>query len=368
MALSVQDALFHASHTLGHGTTGEQSPVGGLFILNYAGNWLVNSHSWHWMLRPEVTLDFHKDIEYVWLPLDFGEMVGYDVTSGLASSLSMTTHQHLVDLRTSSITTSTWRYWCAVTQDDRGAKAHTTITCDDNPTDSESISLVDGVNPTVNYTFSTTAGTIVETAVSREVVIGSDAAATAAALTDAINATPLLYIKAVDSTTAATINLEYATVGTVGNLGTESSWLGDGNNNFSASADFGEGVDPGQHRARLDIWPAPTADEAGALTIYYRGRWRQIDEDTRIIPVPTFMEPLYIDAVRAFARGFEMQDEKPMIDWQNELRASAAWDDAVKADGQTQHIHGQMTGGAVTSVSRQRNPSHLYNFAAVPDQ
>ena len=364
MALAVQDALFHASHTLGHGTSGEQSPVGGLFILNDAGRRMVNSHSWHWMMRPDVKLDFHKDVEHVWLPQDFGELVGYDVTSGLASSLSMTTHQHLVDLRTNSITTSTWRYWAAVTQDDRGAKATATLRCTDSPTNGETLVLDDGINPAVTITFLDTLTT--ETATARQVATSAytTPAEAAVAITDAINAAPLLFMQAVDGASTIT-TVTHGQVGVVGNLG--AGWATDGNSNFTI-VNMGGGVDPGAHRARLDIWPAPTTDEAEALTIYYRGRWRTIDEDTKVVPVPEYMEGLYIDFVRAIARGYEMQDEVPMHELISEVRGGDTWADAMKADSQTQHVVGQLTGGAVTSVSRQRNPSHLYNFAAVPDQ
>lgn len=369
MALTVQEALFHASHTLGN--AGEQSPVGGIAILNYAGHWLGNSHSWSWTIRPEVKLDFNKDVEHIWLPDDFHEIVGYDVTSGLSSSLSMTSHQHLIDLRTSAISTSTWRYWVAVTTSDKGAAAAGTLTVDAVPANANTMTLSDGYNPAVQFDYRTAAGGASETGTVREQP-RSDTMTTATVasnLAAAINDAPLLYFNAeVDATTPAQLNITHAIPGTRGNLGAESNWVtADTGGKFTGSA-MEDGVDPGTPRPRLDIWPAPNANTADAITLYYRGRWKEIDEDTAIVPIPEWMTPLYITAIRSCARGFEMEDDMGMDARLNIVRGSATFMDAVRTDDNTQHVYGALSGGAVMGVSRQRNPTHLHNFGTVPDQ
>ena len=365
MALTVQEALFHASHTLGN--AGEQSPVGGINILNYAGTWLSNAKSWAWLVRPQVKLDFLADVDHAWLPPDFREIVGYDATAGLTSGLSLTTHQHLVHLRTAAITSSSWRYWAAVTHAPHEAAARGAISVTAVPANDEAITLYDGYNPTVTFTFKTTAGSLAETATAREIARGSSPTTTtmASALAAAINATPSLHFSAqVASATATQINITHKIPGTRGNLGAEANWVtADGGSNVTGST-LEDGVNPGAPRPRFDLWPTPTADMAEALTVYYRGGWRAIDSDTAIVPIPEYVNPLYITAVRAVARGMEMQDEAALEDRLNRLRVSTLFMEGERADNNVQHTSGRMAGGA---VSRQSRPSHLYNFGAVPD-
>jgi len=217
MALTVSQALFHASHSIGG--AGEQSEVGGLAVLNYAGTYLCSSRAWRWLERQQVKLDLVKDQDYVWLPRGLLELVGYDMTQGLTTGLSV-------------------------------------------------------------------------------------------------------------------------------------------------SANLGVGVYPGTPRPRLDIWPTPAATELDAITLYYRGGWSPIDEDTTLLPIPEWFEPLYIEAVRQVSRGFEMEDDAPMGDRMAALFTGPLYLAARRVDDGMAPDYGPLRGGAVEQQMGIRATNH-WNFNSV---
>ena len=363
MALTVSQALFHASHSIGG--AGEQSEVGGLAVLNYAGTYLCSSRAWRWLERQQVKLDLVKDQDYVWLPRGLLELVGYDMTQGLTTGLSVTTHQHLIQLRTSAITTSTWRYWAALTHASQESAATSALTCA-LPDDGHYLSLSDGYNPTVSFYFEDTAGSIAETATTREVPRGASATPTTIAsdLAEAINNAPLLHFSAeVDATTATVINLTHMIPGARGNLGAEAAWVGDPEGHFVAT-NLEDGVDPGTPRPRLDIWPTPAATELDAITLYYRGGWSPIDEDTTLLPIPEWFEPLYIETVRQVSRGFEMEDDAPMGDRMAALFTGPLYLAARRVDDGMAPDYGPLRGGAVEQQMGIRATNH-WNFNSV---
>lgn len=111
MTMIAEHALGHIRHALGGDPA---APLTGLGILNEAGEFLVSMHRWGWLERPPATLDLVSGQAYVSLPSDFSELVAYDATNSLVNSLSMTTHQHLLELRTNQIQSTSWNFWASI--------------------------------------------------------------------------------------------------------------------------------------------------------------------------------------------------------------------------------------------------------------
>jgi hypothetical protein len=145
MTLVAHDAIRHIQHTL---SSDEVPAIGALRILNDAGEYLVNMHNWRWLEGAQVKLDLHKDVDHVWLPDNFREIIGYDASQGLTSGLELTSHQYLVELRSNAVSTSAFRYWAAVTHAERYVAATATATFHaTNQPDTDSILNVgDGAN------------------------------------------------------------------------------------------------------------------------------------------------------------------------------------------------------------------------------
>lgn len=101
MALTLANLKVHVTHALGGGdpavivtdaaTTKRQ-------IINEAGR-LFCAEDWNFLIRPPATLNFTSGVEYVALPSDFAQMVGYTTKTGTLTTLKMTTPHNLIALR-----------------------------------------------------------------------------------------------------------------------------------------------------------------------------------------------------------------------------------------------------------------------------
>ena len=359
MTLSAHDAVRHIEHTLASDSV---PGVGAMRILNDAGEFLVNMHNWRWLEGTERSLDLSKDISYVWLPEDFRELIALQTTDGLNAGIRMTTQRQLVRLRSMSVANS-YVYHAAVVHAQRQAAASSQLTCSSNPADTNTALLNDGINPSVTFTFSTTAGTVLETATAREVVRGSTSALTMVAFTDAINAAPALYFKAADNNTTtpdSKINLTYARPGLEGNLGAEGGWFTDTNSKFSAAPNMTGGIGGGPPRARLDIWPTPTSDATAGIRVYYRSGWMPVSDEAQMLYLPGWMETLYLFLVRAFARSYEREGDGSVSVRLQDLKAGPLFVAAQQRDKEMTYDIGPMMNGAVHTS----NPDPLWNFSS----
>ena len=314
MTLTAHDAIRHIQHTL---SSDEVPSIGAFRILNDAGEYLVNMHNWRWLEGAQAKLDLEKDVDHVWLPENFREIIGYDATQGLTSGLSLTTHQYLVELRSNEISTSAFQYWAAVTHAQRQVAASSQLICDADPVDGNAIVLNDGVNAAVTLTFRNDAGMAsganTETATARNVQLGSTRATSISALTDAINVAPALNFRAVDNNTTtpdSKVNLTYTIPGVLGNLGAHGNWFTDTDSKFENNPfPMAGGIGGGPPRPRLDIYPTPSADVLEGFTLYFRRGWDELGLDGELGSIPSFVEALYLQVVRAFARGYERESE-----------------------------------------------------------
>lgn len=351
MTLLVSDAIAHIRHTL----ASEDVPsIGAYRILNDAGQYMVNMHNWSWCEGAQQTLSLTKDQDYVWLPEDFREIIAVQPTNGLNAGFRLTTQERLLQLRSLAVANS-FEFNGAVVHAPRGAAATATMEVG-TLVNGTSVTINDAYNPGTTINFQTTVGaTDVDDGFVRYMAIGSTAAASATTLATAINNAPNLYLRA--SVSGTTVTLTHQREGTRGNslaLIVPAA---------ITKQQLDTGVDAGPVRARLDLWPTPSQDEVDRLYIYYRRGWQACESDNALIPIPDWMETLYINLVRAFARGYERESEAGF-----DARVAAIKQGPVYAAAQlrdkemVQHL-GPMRGGAVTNV--RSTYDHLWNFSGV---
>lgn len=352
MTLLVSDAIAHIRHTL----ASEDVPsIGAYRILNDAGQYMVNMHNWSWCEGAQQTLSLFKDQEYVWLPEDFREIVAVQTTNGLNSGFRLTTQERLLQLRALSVSNS-FEYHAAVVHAPRGAAAGAKLTLS-GVSNTDNITISDAYNPVTRITFASTIGSGEDnTGSQRYVLIGSSDTVTASSLAAAINDAPNLYLRA--SASGAVVTLTHQRLGTRGNSMSVTPAGG------SVTVELDDtGVDSGPVRARLDLWPTPTQDDIDRLYVYYRRGWQACDSDNALIPIPDWMETLYIDLVRAFARGYERESEAGFDARVAQIKAGPIYMAAQLRDKEmVQHL-GPMQGGAVTGV--RATYDHLWNFTSV---
>jgi len=108
---------------------------------------------------------------------------------------------------------------------------------------------------------------------------------------------------------------------------------------------------PGKITRLLEIWPSVTTDDEDALTIFYRGDWVDIASDSDRIRIPDYVELLYIELCRRFAKGWEEEDVASLPERLEELTRSQLYMDVRSSDASIQPDYGEITGGAVEMIS-----------------
>jgi hypothetical protein len=365
MTLTAHDAIRHIQHTLASDSV---PAVGAMRILNDAGNFLVNMQNWRWLESEQATLDFAKDTDYVWLPINFRELLGLQTADGLNQGIQMTTQQKLLELRSVAVANS-FVYQAAVVHAQRQVAASSQLVSDVTPVDTSSLILNDGINSAVTFTFRNAAGLAdpanTETATARNVALGATRPLCITALTDAINKAPGLFFRAADNNTTtpdSKLNLTYSRPGTVGNLGAHANWFTDTSTKFADPVDMQGGIGGGPPRPRLDIWPTPTNDSIGAVTVYYRSGWMTVENDGQFLYLPEWMETLYIFLVRTFARGYERESEFHIGAGLDALVASPLYLAAQQRDKEMTPSFGSMAGGAAQGVVNTYD--YFWNFSS----
>ncbi len=106
----------------------------------------------------------------------------------------------------------------------------------------------------------------------------------------------------------------------------------------------------GSPTARIEIWPTPVTTDSDEFTFFYRAGWVYLTEDTQYIAIPAFMEPLYIQLVRAYALGYEEEDQASMMKRVDAIYASSVYRIAMEQDARIQSNYGQLMGGAASNT------------------
>lgn len=93
--------------------------------------------------------------------------------------------------------------------------------------------------------------------------------------------------------------------------------------------------------ARLEVYPTPGS--ASDLDLFYRAGWVDLaSSDQTFVPIPPWMEALYIQVVRATAWGYQTDDMGARMAM---VMNGPDWASAVRYDRATQWEHGPLTNG-----------------------
>lgn len=96
----------------------------------------------------------------------------------------------------------------------------------------------------------------------------------------------------------------------------------------------------------LDVYPTPTTTDPAIAKLYYRARWTDlVSSDQAKIPIPNWMEPLYIQILRAVAKGYQADDVATMSQRLTDVIGGPDWLAAIRSDSNEQTNLGPMRGG-----------------------
>lgn len=316
MALTGIKCLSHIKHTLG----GELSPaIDGIGLINEAGEFLASAQPWKWLETAEAKLDLRAKVT----------ITGGTTSSGAGTTLTKSgafTNYTFLEGDTVEVTSGT------------GVTAgHYRVV---SKTDANNIVLES--SPGVSG--SAVAATLHTSAIAlpsdfREII--------------AINTTSGL-LKGVQLTTFEDLLSKRAA-----NFTSAGFHYGA----ISQPTDTDLTVD-GAPVARLELWPQPSANETASLTIMYRATWKRITKDTHRLRLPVYCESLYLQVLRAFARGYEEEDEGTMSQRLMEVMTGPLFGSAVDRDASIQSDYGPLMYGA---AERYHYGNPLSNFNPVSE-
>ncbi|UCC71264.1 MAG: hypothetical protein JSV86_12825 [Gemmatimonadota bacterium] len=120
--------------------------------------------------------------------------------------------------------------------------------------------------------------------------------------------------------------------------------------NSAGSSNYYEGAIEWDHTvtppvARFAVWPDIEVSSTDALLLFYRRDWKLVEDDNSFVHIPGFMEPLFIEALRAYARGWEDDDEADVNMRLSTLKLGEVWAAARKVDAQVQPSYGVLENG-----------------------
>lgn len=357
MVLTVDEATRHIMDTL---ATDQLPNVGAFRILNDAGEYLCTTHDWAWLLGRRTLLHFEKDQGHVWLPMDFRDLVAYDA-SGFTNTFILGTLQEIVDIRTKAISGTNWPYRGVIVYAPRAEFPTGTLVFTGTPADAGTLKIDDGVNVAVTFEFDTSADGVTSGNIEVDNSASGITAATTANLTqaqieDQFTKGNLDINAVVDTTATGTVNLKNRRVGTVGNIS-----ITDSATNVTVTGMSG-GLDTGRPQARIDLSTDPSADLEDALTIYYRAGWTHLNEDDDLVAIPEWLETLYLQLVRAHARGYHREDMGTVTERVAAVSAGPHMLAAIDRDNSMQPDFGLQRGGAIGLHSRA---DIFWNFDSV---
>lgn len=96
---------------------------------------------------------------------------------------------------------------------------------------------------------------------------------------------------------------------------------------------------------RLEIWPEPTTNDSEKFRLSYRAKWKEVTTDGQTLAIMPHTEDLFIALLRAFARGYEEEDQATLGQRLAEIEAGPVFAAARKQDGRQQRDYGPLRGG-----------------------
>jgi hypothetical protein len=119
----------------------------------------------------------------------------------------------------------------------------------------------------------------------------------------------------------------------------------------------------GAPEQRIDIYPTPEGAEDGTgneFRLYYNSTWRHLNTDGDILNIPVWIEALYIQMLRAFARGYEEEDDASLSVRLSEIQRGPIWQAAVDRDLDSQWDMGVLANGGLQTA----NHDYFWNFSS----
>ena len=321
MVLTGNKCLSHIKHTLG----GELSPaIDGLGLINEVGEFLASAQAWKWLETAEAKLNLRAKIA---------------ITGG-TWDLAGSSRGDLLLLKASAFDNYTFSEGDTfeVTGGTDAILGHYRVT---KRPDGETILLESAITSSGDQ--SDIAGTLHTSAI----VLPSD----------------FREIIAINTTSGLLKGVELTTFGDL--LSKRAASFTSSGYHYGAISqptDIDLTAD-GAPVARLEIWPQPSANETAAITIMYRAGWKRITKDTHRLRLPVYCESLYIQFLRAFARGYEEEDEFTVSQRLTEIMSGPLFGAAVDRDASIQSDYGPSLHGATES---NNYGSPFANFDTIP--
>lgn len=313
MVVSVTHALANIRHTLGGGELSIELDKMG--VLNQAGEYLINMHPWHWLVGRTSLLDLRG--------LVTGTTATWTATGNILTDAGAFASYTFVagdKLEVKSGTGATTGFYTVASRVD-----------DDSVTLTGSIAAGDLATGDIDYRLTT--NTVALPDDFRDIV--------------GISATDsLLYGVQLTS-------LEQILRNRTSQVEVTTSW------DFQAAVVW-DGSPP---VPLLEVWPDQSTNQTGAWTIFYRGGWARLSGDSVNIDVPEFLDSLYLRLVRAWARGYEREDEMPMEEHLFRIKNSPEFIDAAKRDGMIQPYRGRLAGGGARIHSSRTGANRFGSIA-----
>ena len=349
MTLLASDAISHIRHTLASQDVPE---VGALRILNDAGNYLLSAHNWAWCEGGQAELPLTSGQPYVWLPDDFREILSIQAVESLNAGFILTTQDRILKLRALA-TANSFHYHAALVHAQMAKAATATVTVSGAVSNEDHVTINDGYNPAVVFEYRTTPPFDTDTLI--YMPIPATEAIAAQSLADAINNCATIYVSATAS--ASVVSVTHDRPGPIGNT----MAITHSDSTF-AEVLLDTGTVSGPPLPRLDIWPEPSTSEAVGLRVYYRSGWERVTGDNVMLRLPEWLEALYLQVVRAFARGYEREsdagaDQRIASIAQGPLMAAAKLRDSEMVPN-----IGPIRGGALEQTSGGYDP--VWNFSS----
>jgi hypothetical protein len=107
--------------------------------------------------------------------------------------------------------------------------------------------------------------------------------------------------------------------------------------------------------ARLQLYPTPTENKANFFLLTFSQDWVPVSSGSDAVPIPSWMEPLFIWSCTEVVRAFEEYDkgaEQGMIGYDrlSRITQSKMWAEAVSRDGFLQPNLGRLRNGATETA------------------
>lgn len=116
---------------------------------------------------------------------------------------------------------------------------------------------------------------------------------------------------------------------------------------------------------RLELWPAPSANENAALQIVYRRGWKKVFNGGDSIPIPEWTHALFLEICRAFALGWEEADVATVDQRLSLIMQGPLFASAVARDAAVQPDLGPIINGAA-AIYDSSSPFQNFNSVSAP--